>query len=220
MGKIIVIMGAPGAGKGTQARLLSDKFGYPQISTGDILREMSNADTPLGRELKETLASGRLVSDEVLAEVILERTSHPDCANGYILDGFPRTLKQAELLDELAERQGHDVLLVRVTVRESTLMKRLTGRRLCPKCGEIYNAYFKPPKQDSICDLDGTALTQREDDNEEKVGTRLQAYRESTAPLFDYYSKRGRMLMIDGERPVEEIFGELSNLLPGGGVAD
>ncbi len=214
MGKIIVIMGAPGAGKGTQARLLSEKFGYPQISTGDILREMSQAGTPLGRELKEILASGRLVSDEVLAEVILERTSRPDCAEGYILDGFPRTLKQAQLLDELAKRQGHDVLLVRVAVPESTLMKRLTGRRLCPKCGEIYNVYFKPPKQEGLCDLEGAKLTQREDDNEEKVGTRLQAYRESTAPLFDYYGQRGRMLVIDGERQVEEIFGELSKLLP------
>lgn len=214
MGKIIVIMGAPGAGKGTQARLLSDRFGYPQISTGDILREMSQAETSLGRELKEILASGRLVSDEILAEVILERTSRADCARGYILDGFPRTLKQAQLLDELAERQGHDVLLVRVTVHESTLMKRLTGRRLCPQCGEIYNIYFKPPKQEGICDLDGATLTQREDDSEEKVGTRLQAYRESTAPLFDYYGQRGRMLVIAGERPVEEIFSELSNLLP------
>lgn len=214
MGKIIVIMGAPGAGKGTQARLLSDKFGYPQISTGDILREMSQAGTSLGRELKEILASGRLVSDEILAEVILERTSRADCAAGYILDGFPRTLKQAQLLDDLAARQGHDVLLVRVTVPESTLMKRLTGRRLCPECGEIYNIYFKPPQQEGVCDLDGATLTQRADDNEEKVGTRLQAYRESTAPLFDYYGQRGRMLVIDGERPVEEIFGELSNLLP------
>lgn len=214
MGKIIVIMGAPGAGKGTQARLLSDRFGYPQISTGDILREMSQAETSLGRELKEILASGRLVSDEILAEVILERTSRADCARGYILDGFPRTLKQAQLLDELAERQGHDVLLVRVTVHENTLMKRLTGRRLCPQCGEIYNIYFKPPKQEGICDLDGATLTQREDDSEEKVGTRLQAYRESTAPLFDYYGQRGRMLVIAGERPVEEIFSELSNLLP------
>jgi adenylate kinase len=193
---------------------LSDRFGYPQISTGDILRELSQAETPRGCELREILASGRLVSDEILAEVILERTSRADCATGYILDGFPRTLKQAQLLDELAKRQGHDVLLVRVTVQESTLMKRLTGRRLCPQCGEIYNIYFKPPKQESVCDLDGAVLTQREDDNEEKVGTRLQAYRESTAPLFDYYSQRGRMLVIDGERPVEEIFAELSNLLP------
>lgn len=214
MGKIIVIMGAPGAGKGTQARLLSDRFDYMQISTGDILREMSQAETPLGRELKEILTSGRLVSDEVLAEVILERTSRADCAQGYILDGYPRTLKQAQLLEELAARQGHSVLLVRVTMHESTLLKRLTGRRLCPQCGEIYNVHFKPPQRAGFCDVDGAALVQRADDNEEKVGTRLQAYSESTAPLFDFYGQSGRLLALDGERPVEEIFSELSGLIP------
>ncbi|MBI1766643.1 MAG: adenylate kinase [Acidobacteria bacterium] len=214
MGRIVVIMGAPGAGKGTQSRLLSDKYGYPQISTGDILREMSQAETPLGQELRTILASGNLVSDQVLAEVILERTSRTDCASGYILDGFPRTLKQAELLEDLAGRQGHSVMLVRVTVHKDTLLKRLTGRRLCPVCGEIYNVYFKPPKQEGACDLDGAALSQRVDDNEEKVGTRLQAYIESTTPLFDYYGKSGRLVAVDGERPVEEIFNDLSNLLP------
>lgn len=214
MGRIIVIMGAPGAGKGTQSRLLSEKYGYPQISTGDILREMSQAETVLGGELREILASGNLVSDEVLAEVILERTSRTDCASGYILDGFPRTLKQAQLLEELANRQGHSVVLVRVTVHKDTLLKRLTGRRLCPVCGEIYNIYFKPPQQVGKCDLDGATLTQRSDDNEEKVGTRLQAYVESTTPLFDYYGKSGRLVVVDGERPVEEIFSDLSNLLP------
>ena len=215
MGRIIVIMGAPGAGKGTQARLLSEKYGYPQISTGDILREMSQSETPLGLQLREILASGKLVSDEVLAEVVNERTKRTDCVNGYILDGFPRTLKQAELLEELATKQGHSVLLARVTVHKNTLMQRLTGRRLCPVCGEIYNVYFKPPKQEGVCDVEGAALTQRVDDNEEKVGTRLQAYLESTTPLFDYYGQTGRLVVIDGERPVEEIFRDLSNLLPG-----
>jgi adenylate kinase len=214
MGRIIVIMGAPGAGKGTQSRLLSDKFGYPQISTGDILREMSEAESQLSSELKEILASGKLVSDEVLAAVILERTSRKDCENGYILDGYPRTLRQAALLESLAKKQRHSVLLVRVTVHKDTLMKRLTGRRLCPVCGEIYNVYFKVPLRDCLCDLDGEKLTQRSDDNEEKVGTRLQAYIESTTPLFDYYAKTGRLLVIDGERPVNEIFEELSSLLP------
>lgn len=207
-------MGAPGAGKGTQSRLLSDKYGYPQISTGDILREMSQAATPLGQELREILASGNLVSDRVLAEVILERTSRADCASGYILDGFPRTLQQAQLLEELAAKQGHSVMLARVTVHQDTLMKRLTGRRLCPQCGEIYNVYFKAPQQAGVCDLDGAALTQRDDDNEEKVGTRLQAYIESTTPLFDFYGKSGRLVAVDGERPVAEIFNDLSNLLP------
>ena len=161
MGNVIVIMGAPGAGKGTQSRLLSDKFSYPQIATGDILREMSRADTPLGKELKATLSAGALVSDQVLADVILERTSRADCTNGYILDGFPRTLKQAELLDKLVKQQGKELLFVRVTVHRDVLIKRLTGRRLCPTCGEIYNIHFKLPKVEGVCDLDGVALSQR-----------------------------------------------------------
>jgi len=214
MGRIIVIMGAPGAGKGTQSRLLSEKYGYPQISTGDILREMSQAETSLGQELREILASGNLVSDKILAEVILERTSRADCIAGYILDGFPRTLNQAELLEQLANQQGHTVILVRVTVHKNTLLKRLTGRRLCPVCGEIYNIHFKPPLQEGTCDFDGAELTQRTDDNEEKVETRLQAYVESTTPLFDYYGRSGRLVVVDGERSVEEIFNDLRNLLP------
>jgi adenylate kinase len=164
MSKIIVIIGAPGAGKGTQSRLLSEKYSYPQISTGDILREMGRADTPLGRKVKETMAAGRLVSDEILAEVIRARTSQSDCPNGYILDGYPRTLNQAHQLEELALKQGKQVRLARIVVPEEVLFKRLTGRRACPVCGEIYNIYFRPPKVDGICDLDGAALTQRSDD--------------------------------------------------------
>jgi adenylate kinase len=213
MGNVIVIMGAPGAGKGTQSRLLSEKFSYPQIATGDILREMAQADSPLGREIKDTLAAGNLVSDKVLADVILERTSRTDCSNGYILDGFPRTLRQAELLEELAQRQGHNILLVRVTVHQEVLMKRLTGRRLCQTCGEIYNIHFKPSKTAGICDKDGAALTERVDDNADTVGTRLEAYIQSTMPLFDYYSSSDRMVVIDGEQPVEIIFAQLSDLL-------
>jgi len=214
MGRIIVIMGAPGAGKGTQSRLLSERFGYPQISTGDILREMAQAETSLGCQLKETLASGSLVSDQVLTQIILERTSKPDCINGYILDGFPRTLKQAELLESLAKKQGHEVVLVRVTVHKNTLFKRLTGRRSCPICGEIYNIYFKPSQQEGVCDLDCTPLTQRSDDTAEKVGVRLNTYIELTTPLFEFYKQTGRLIIVDGERPVEEVFENLSNMLP------
>ena len=213
MGNVIVIMGAPGAGKGTQARLLSEKYSYPQIATGDILREMAQADTPLGKEIKATLAAGSLVSDQVLADVILERTSRPDCANGYILDGFPRTLSQAELLEDLVKRQGKEILFVRVSVDKDVLMKRLTGRRLCPSCGEIYNIHFKAPKVEGVCDLDGASLTQRIDDDENVVGKRLETYLASTLPLFNYYGAKGRLVMIDGERPVEAIFAQLSNLL-------
>jgi adenylate kinase len=209
MSKIIVIIGAPGAGKGTQSRLLSEKYGYPQISTGDILREMGRADTPLGRKVKETMAAGRLVSDEILAEVIRARTSQSDCANGYILDGYPRTLNQANQLEELATKQGKQIRLARIVVSEDVLFKRMTGRRACPICGEIYNIYFRPPKVDEICDLDGAALTQRSDDNPESVSKRFEEYKRSTAPLIDYYRRSGRLIEIDGELPVTEVFNKL-----------
>ena len=213
MGNVIVIMGAPGAGKGTQSRLLSEKFSYPQIATGDILREMAHAESSLGKEIKDTLAAGNLVSDQVLADVILERTSRADCTSGYILDGFPRTLRQAELLEDLAKRQNHEILLVRVKVHLEVLMQRLTGRRLCQVCGEIYNIHFKPPKTEGFCDVDGAALAERVDDNADTVGKRLEAYIDSTMPLFDYYSSSGRMVVINGEQPVETVFTQLSDLL-------
>jgi adenylate kinase len=215
MSKIIVIIGAPGAGKGTQSRLLSEKYGYPQISTGDILREMGRADTPLGRKVKETMATGRLVSDEILAEVIRNRTAQPDCANGYILDGYPRTLNQAHQLEELAAKQVKQIRLARVVVPEEVLFKRLTGRRACPVCGEIYNIYFRPPKVPGICDLDGAALTERSDDNPESVSKRFEEYQRSTAPLIDYYRQSGRLVEIDGELPVSEVFDKLLAAIEG-----
>lgn len=215
MSKIIVMIGAPGAGKGTQSRLLSEKYGYPQISTGDILREMARANTPLGRKIKETMASGQLVSDDILAEVILARTSQPDCENGYILDGYPRTLNQARLLEELAQKQRKQVYLARVIVSEEVLFKRLTGRRTCAKCGEIYNIYLRPPKVEGVCDLDGAPLTQRSDDNPESVRRRFEEYRHSTAPLVDYYRQSGRLIEVDGELPVKEVFEKLDAVING-----
>jgi adenylate kinase len=215
MSKIIVIIGAPGAGKGTQSRLLSEKYDYPQISTGDILRGMAREDTPLGWKVKETMATGRLVSDEILAEVIRNRTVRSDCANGYILDGYPRTLNQANQLEELASKQGKQVLLARIEVPEDVLFKRMTGRRACPVCGEIYNIYFRPPKVDGICDLDGAALTERSDDNPESVSRRLEEYKRSTAPLIDYYRQSGRLIEIDGEAPVNEVFDKLLAAIEG-----
>ncbi len=213
MSKIIVMIGAPGAGKGTQARLLSENFGYPQISTGDILREMAQADTPLGKEIKETQASGKLVSDQILEQVISNRTSNEDCKNGFILDGYPRTLEQARKLEELAANQKKEVLLVRVAVQEDLLFKRLTGRGICSKCGEIYNTYYRPPKREGYCDLDGAPLLQRGDDAPETVRRRFEAYRAATAPLVDYYRESGRLIQIDGERPVDEIFKQLSDIV-------
>jgi adenylate kinase len=213
MSKIIVMIGAPGAGKGTQARLLSEKFAYPQISTGDILREMARADTPLGKEIKETLASGKLVSDQILAEVILTRTSCEDCKDGFILDGYPRTLEQARMLEELAASQGNEILLVHVVVDEDLLFKRMTGRRVCTKCGEIYNIYSRPPKREGYCDLDGAPLIQRSDDSPETVSRRFEAYRVATAPLIDYYREGGRLIEVDGDRPVEQVFKQLSEII-------
>lgn len=210
MSKIIVIIGAPGAGKGTQSRLLSEKYGYPQISTGDILREMARADTPLGRKVKETMTAGRLVSDEILAEVIRTRTSQPDCNNGYILDGYPRTLNQAHLLEELASKQGKKQILVRIIVSDDELVRRLTSRRICDSCGKSYNLLSSPPKIEGVCDLDGARLTQRSDDNLESVSKRFEEYRQLTAPLIDYYRRSGRLIELNGELPEIEVFEKLS----------
>ncbi len=215
MSRIIVMIGPPGAGKGTQARLLSERYDYPQISTGDILREMAQADTSLGQEIKATLASGKLVSDAILAEVILNRTSRPDCQDGYILDGYPRTINQAHLLEELAEKQGKNIFLVRVMVQEEVLIKRLTGRRTCPKCGEIYNIYFRPPEQEGVCDLDGEPLKQRSDDNLDAVTRRFEEYKTSTAPLIEYYRQSGRLIEINGEEQVSGLFDKLCAIIDG-----
>lgn len=215
MSRVIVIIGPPGAGKGTQARLLSEKYYYPQISTGDILREMAQADTALGQEIRATLASGKLVSDAILAEVISTRTASSDCSDGYILDGFPRTVNQAHQLEDLAELQKKEVLLVRSMVHEEVLFKRLTGRRTCPKCGEIYNIYSRPPKVEGICDLDGESLKQRSDDNPDSVLRRFEEYKTATAPLIEYYRNSGRLIEIDGEGKVEEIFDKLCSLIEG-----
>lgn len=214
MSKIIVIIGAPGAGKGTQARLLSEKYGYPQISTGDILRAMSKADTPQGQKLREIMGAGKLVSDEILADLIFTRTSRDDCRDGYILDGFPRTLNQAHTLEELAARQEKEVLLVRVVVNEDVLFKRLTGRWTCTKCGEIYNVYFRPPKREGVCDLDGEPLRQRDDDKPEAVTRRFEEYW-ATAAMIDYYKQSGRLIEIDGDGEVETVFEKLCALIDG-----
>lgn len=211
--RIYVVMGAPGVGKGTQARRLSETFGLPQISTGDILRAMAKEDTALGMELRLILSTGELVSDEVLARVIEERTSKPDCANGYILDGFPRTLYQAQLLENIAKDQGKEIQVLKLIVPRSSLLKRLTGRRSCPTCGEIYNIYLKPPKREGLCDLDGTPLVHRSDDRPETVSIRVANYEKLTKPLTDYYLESGRLVKIQAEKPVEEVFQELCAIL-------
>ena len=214
MSKIIVLIGAPGAGKGTQARLLQERRGIPQISTGDMFREMKTLDTPLAREVQEIMASGKLISDGVTYKIVQDRTSRDDCRNGYILDGYPRTAVQAEQLEELAKEQGFEIQAIEVDVPRDELMKRLTGRRSCPVCGEIYNVYSKPAKNDNVCDLHPeTQLVHRADDNEESVSTRLATYDEQTRPLLDYYEKSGRLKKVDGTGDVEQIYSELDKLI-------
>ncbi|HWQ36764.1 MAG TPA: adenylate kinase [Blastocatellia bacterium] len=207
--RILVLLGAPGVGKGTQARLLAEQTGFPQISTGDILREMAKADTPLGLQIRSTQAAGRLVSDEVLAEVIRTRTAQPDCDGGYILDGFPRTLNQARMLETLAREQNREIQVIKLNVHLSALMQRLTGRRTCPQCGEIYNVFLKPPQQDGFCDRDQTPLAHRSDDREEAVLTRVTTYESATRPLTDHYEQLGRLIRIDAAREVDEVFQDL-----------
>jgi adenylate kinase len=215
MEKIVVMIGPPGVGKGTQARLLAEHYHIPQISTGDILREMARLETKLGLQIKAMMVTGQLVSDEILASVIQTRTTQPDCSGGYILDGYPRTPSQARTLEKLARGQNKEIRLVSIAVSRDALIKRLTGRRTCSKCGEIYNLYFRPPQREGICDLCSGTLMQRADDNEETVSKRLTAYEEMTAPLIEYFRESGRLVSVDGEREVNEVFAEICTALEG-----
>ena len=210
MSKIIVLMGAPGAGKGTQARLLQERLGLPQISTGDMFRALMKTETPLAEELRPLLTLGKLVPDELTMRVVRERTAQPDCRSGYILDGYPRTTAQAEMLEGLAAEQGHALLAVLVDVPYDILEKRMTGRRSCPVCGEIYNVYFKPPKSDEVCDLHPEVrLAHRADDNAETARDRVATFERETSPLIDFYGKTGRLVRVDGARDTEAIYADI-----------
>ena len=214
MSKIVVIMGAPGAGKGTQARLVQERLGLPQISTGDIFRAMKQAQTPLAEEVRAIMAAGTLVPDEVTIRVVEERTARDDCRGGYILDGFPRTPAQAEMLERLAAAQGHDIVAALVDVPFEILEKRVTGRLTCPVCGEIYNVHFKPPASDEVCDLHPDArLERRADDNADTIKARLSTYERNTQPLVQYYEASGRMHRVDGTRDPELIYADVERIV-------
>jgi adenylate kinase len=217
MAKIIVLMGAPGAGKGTQARLLQERLGLPQISTGDIFRALKHAQTPLAQEVREIMERGQLVPDELTIRLVKERTAQDDCRNGYILDGFPRTPAQAASLEKLAAEQANTIVAILIDVPHEMLEKRMTGRRNCPVCGEIYNMYFKPPRNDNVCDLHPEAeLVHRADDNSETVRARLATYEEQTRPLIEYYKSAGLMRTVDGTREPEAIYKDVARMVSGG----
>jgi adenylate kinase len=214
MAKIIVLMGAPGAGKGTQARLLQDRLHLPQISTGDIFRSLKTAQTPLAQEVREIMERGQLVPDDLTIQLVKERTAQDDAQNGYILDGFPRTPAQAVSLEKLAAEQGNTIVAILIDVPHDFLEKRMTGRRNCPVCGELYNIYFKPPKHDNVCDFHpDVQLAHRADDNAETVKARIATYEQQTRPLIDYYKAAGMLHTVDGARDRETIFGEILPLM-------
>lgn len=214
MSKIIVLMGAPGAGKGTQARLLHERLNLPQISTGDMFRALKEAQTPLAAEVRALMAAGQLVPDDVTIRVVRERTVQDDCKNGYILDGFPRTPAQAEILEKLAVEQGKKIQAIEIEVPRELLAQRMVGRRNCPVCGEIYNIFFKPPKVDSVCDLHPQApLHHRADDNPGTVQARLATYEEQTRPLLDYYEAANLLHVVDGTRAAEVIYSDIVKLV-------
>ncbi|MDQ2974932.1 MAG: adenylate kinase [Acidobacteriota bacterium] len=214
MSKIIVLMGAPGAGKGTQARLLQERLKLPQISTGDMFRALKEAHTPLADEVRALMEAGRLVPDDVTIRVVRERTAQDDCRNGYILDGFPRTPAQATMLEKLAAEQSKKIQAIEIEVPRELLTKRMVGRRSCPICGEIYNIYFKPPKADNVCDLHPeTQLIHRSDDNEGTVQARLATYEEQTRPLLDYYKAANLLHVVDGTREPEVIYNDIVKIV-------
>ena len=207
-------MGAPGAGKGTQARLLQEHLGLPQISTGDIFRSLKTAQTPLAQEVRDVMNRGQLVPDELTIRLVKERTAQDDCRNGYILDGFPRNTAQAASLGKLAAEQGHSIVAVLIDVPQEILERRMTGRRNCPVCGEIYNIYFKPPKDDNVCDFHPEAkLVHRADDNVETVKARLATYEEKTRPLIDYYKAAGVLQTVDGIGEPEAIYEDVARIV-------
>ena len=203
----IVLLGAPGSGKGTQAKLLVDKYHVPQISTGDLLRAAVTANTPLGQRAKAAMEAGQLVSDDIVLGIIEERLAQPDAKNGFILDGFPRNIPQAESLDGMLAKLGMPIdTALLIDVDFDILLQRLTGRRTCESCGQMYNIYTSPPRLEDRCDKCGGNLRHRADDNEETIGNRLRVYEAQTAPLIEYFRRQGKLHTINGIGEIDEIF--------------
>jgi len=201
----LVIFGPPSAGKGTQAQKLSKKYGIPQVATGDLLREHVAKKTPIGLKVKEILDAGKLGPDDLIVQMIKDRVSQPDCKNGYLLDGFPRTMNQAKELEKMTDID----LVLNIVVDHKALVERAVGRRVCPKCSAVYHVKSNPPKKLGICDRCGSTLVQREDDKEETVQKRLKVYNDQTAPLIEHFRGKGKLVDIDGSRGIDGVFDQM-----------
>jgi adenylate kinase len=220
----IILLGAPGAGKGTQAKAIASRYRIPQVSTGDILRDNVARSTELGKKADPLMKSGALVPDELVLAMVADRLSQPDCDRGFILDGFPRTVRQAAWLDEYLKKRKFDgqalaPVVIDIEVSYNQLLQRLTGRRSCPVDGKIYNIYFQPPQKEGVCDICGTELVQRKDDKVEVISKRLDEYEAQTLPLVDYYQKQGNLHRLNGELPVEQVTGETLAVIERSAVA-
>lgn len=210
----IIMLGAPGAGKGTQAKMIADKYGVPHISTGDIFRANIKNGTELGMEAKKYMDQGLLVPDELTVRILLDRVAQDDCKNGYVLDGFPRAIPQAEVLDsELTKLGDHIDYAINVDVPDENIVKRMSGRRACLTCGATYHIEHVPPKKEGICDVCGSELVLRDDDKPETVKNRLNVYHEQTQPLIDFYTEKGVLKTVDGTVPMEEVFAAITAIL-------
>lgn len=209
----LIFLGPPGAGKGTQARKLSAKFNIPQISTGDLMRASVSSGTPIGRRLKKHMGSGALVPDELVFEILLDRLEDPDCQQGFILDGVPRTVYQAEFLDQALKKKKFPIsAVILIEVPDEDITKRLTARRNC-KCGASYHLEFQKPKIDDICDYCGKKLFQRKDDTAEVIEKRLIVYHKQTCPLIDFYQKQKNLYPVDGKKKIEMLFSEMCDII-------
>ena len=206
----IILMGAPGAGKGTQAEMLAQKLQIPTISTGNMLREAMANGSDLGKQVKQAMDEGRLVSDELVLGIVAERTAKPDCKNGFILDGVPRTLAQAKALDQMGVQIDH---VVSIEIDDAVIEGRMTGRRVCPKCGASFHITANPPKKDNTCDLCGENLVIRKDDAPETVKSRLAIYHETTEVLKDYYAAQNKLRLVEGNQSIEGAFKDILTAL-------
>ena len=206
MAKFIVLLGPPGAGKGTQAEIIAQKLGIPHISSGDLFRENLKNETELGKQARVFMDSGKLVPDKITISMVADRISRADCKNGALLDGFPRTPYQAQELDKILGEQGYSISCVPyIMVSDRDLLERLTGRWTCKAAGHIYHQKFNPPKEPGICDMDGSPLYQRDDDKRETIEKRLAVFHEQTAPLIAYYCEKNLLFEVDGTQPIEEV---------------